>query len=263
LSDSAENGGTPTVVADQFPFPCHVISLDRTPARYDAFLRNNRRAGLDFQRFPASDGSLTSEAEAVDSGLIKKGTTWRTPATLGVAESHRRLWTHVLESGRAALIFEDDAYIRDDFLPAAQAALAAVAEWDIVLCSFNTDALVQFNLAGEFEFSALNSVRHPTERQLEAFARSSPPTVLFPLRHAFGISGYFLSPAGAEKLLKRCFPMDNRMIEFKAAQNRFAAFSLDCMMNVFYRVLAAYVFVAPLALPPNDWRTSTVDPRKR
>jgi GR25 family glycosyltransferase involved in LPS biosynthesis len=246
-----------------FPYSCHVISLDRTPARYESFLRNNRQSRLTFERFSASDGNLFSDADAVASGLIKKGTTWRTRGTLGVAESHRRVWQHVIASGRPALVLEDDVYIRDDFVAVAVPALASRPGWDIALCSYNADALVEFNIGGDFDLSALHSVRHPTEKQVAAFARSSPPTALFPLRHAFGTSGYFISPAGAEKLLRRCFPMDNRVVEFRAAGNRFDAFSLDSMMNVFYRVLSAHIFVAPLAMPVNDWRTSTVDPRKR
>jgi GR25 family glycosyltransferase involved in LPS biosynthesis len=241
----------------------HVISLDRTPKRYESFLRQNSETQLPFTRFAASDGNLISEDEAVASGLIKKGTSWRTKATIGVAESHRRLWKQVAESGSAAFIFEDDCFVRHDFATVAPIALQQQPDWDVVLFGYNTDALVEFNLGGDFDFSALNSVRHPNEKQLAAFARLSPPTAMFPLRHAFGLCAYAVSPAGAAKLLDKCFPMDNRLIEFKAAQNRFNAFSLDCMMNVFYRLLKAYIFVAPLALPHNDWQASTVDPRRR
>jgi hypothetical protein len=109
----------------------------------------------------------------------------------------------------------------------------------------------------------LATIRHPTPAQLEKFVRSREPANLFRLRHAFGISAYAISPAGARKLVLRCFPMDNRPIVFKAANNRFNVFSLDGMMNACYGDIAAYAFVAPLALPHNDWEASTVDARKR
>ena len=83
------------------------------------------------------------------------------------------------------------------------------------------------------------------------------------MRHAFGLCGYVISPAGARKLLARCFPMDNRMVDFPGTGNRFAVFSIDSMMNAFFRALDAYVFIGPLALPLNDWANSTVEKRKR
>ena len=143
------------------------------------------------------------------------------------------------------------------------AAVADLAAWDIILLGYNTDALVEFNIAGDFDMSGLFTVKHPNAAQLARFARSRNPASLFRLRHAFGISGYAISPAGARKLIARCFPMDNRLIEFKATNHRFNAFSIDCMMNVFYRDIDAYAFVGPLVLPLNDWEMSTVDVRKR
>ena len=240
-----------------------VINLARTPERLESFLKQNAATGIVFHRFEASDGATISDDEAVKTNLIRRGTRWRTRATVGVALSHRRLWEATVADDRPRLVFEDDVYIREDFAAVFPPAIATIGAWDIVLFSYNTDALVEFNVAGDFDISALFTVKHPTAQQLSRFVRSRNATGLFRLRHAFGISGYAVSPAGARKLLARCFPMDNRMIEFKAAGNRFPAFSIDCMMNTVYRDIAAWAFVGPLALPLNDWETSTVDVRKR
>jgi GR25 family glycosyltransferase involved in LPS biosynthesis len=253
-----------TETADRGTVPAaYVINLARTPERLATFLKQNADCGLDFRRFEAADGAAIDEAEAVRRNLIKRGTTWRTPATIGVALSHRNLWEATIVEDRPRLIFEDDVFVRSDAGDIVGPALAALGKWDIALLGYNTDALVEFNIAGDFDLSGLFTVKHPDAAQLARFARSRHPAQPFRLRHAFGISAYAISPAGARRLTARCFPMDNRMIEFKAAQNRFRSFSLDCMMNTAYRDIDAYAFVGPLALPLNDWEASTVDVRKK
>jgi GR25 family glycosyltransferase involved in LPS biosynthesis len=241
----------------------YVINLARTPERLARFLDQNAGCGIAFTRFDAADGNLIGGEDAVRLGLIKRGTKWRTAGTIGVALSHRNLWQAAIDDGRPRLVFEDDVYIREDAAATFAAATGGLATWDIILLGYNIDALVEFNVVGDFDMSGLFTVKHPTAVQLGAFAKRRDPVNLFRLRHAFGISAYAISPPGARKLLAGCFPMDNRMIEFKAANNRFNAFSLDCMMNVFYRDLDAYLFVGPLALPLNDWEASTVDRRSR
>lgn len=243
--------------------PAYVINLARTPERLASFQRQNAASGITFNRFDAADGSLIGEEEAIGFNLIRRGSKWRTPATIGVALSHRNLWEATIAEDRPRMVFEDDVYIRADVAEVFAAATRELAAWDIILLGYNTDALIEFNVAADFGMSGLFTVKHPDAGQLEAFQRSRLPTNLFRLRHAFGISAYAISPAGARKLTANCFPMDNRLIEFKAANNRFNAFSLDCMMNVFYGDLDAYAFVGPLALPLNDWEASTVDPRRR
>ena len=246
-----------------FDIDCHVINLARTPERMAAFLGQNSACGLHFQRFEAADGNALSDEDAIRLKLIKPGTKWRTKGTIGVALSHRNLWEKSIADDRLLVVFEDDVFIRDDFSEVFPAAAAKAGAWDIMLLGYNTDALIEFNVAGDFDLSTLFTAKHPTAAQLAKFAKSRAPSNLFPLRHAFGISAYAISPAGARKLIQRCFPMDNRLIVFKATNHRFNAFSLDCMMNVFYKDLAAFAFVGPLALPHNDWQASTVDARKR
>jgi GR25 family glycosyltransferase involved in LPS biosynthesis len=256
--DTASVHGAPGALPQSY-----VINLARTPERLATFLDQNAACGIDFARFDAADGNLIGEDEAVRLGLIKRGTKWRTAGTIGVALSHRNLWQAAIDDGRPRLVFEDDVVIRKDAANVFSAATAGLGGWDVILLGYNIDALVEFNVVGDFDMSGLFTVKHPTAAQLSVFAKRRDPVNLFRLRHAFGISAYAVSPSGARKLISRCFPMDNRMIEFKAANNRFAAFSLDCMMNVFYREIDAYLFVGPLALPLNDWEASTVDRRKR
>ena len=98
-----------------FDFDCHVINLARTPERMAAFLKQNSASGLAFQRFEAADGNALTEDDAVRLKLIKPGTKWRTKGTIGVALSHRNLWEKAIADDRPLIVFEDDAFVRDDF----------------------------------------------------------------------------------------------------------------------------------------------------
>lgn len=249
-TEAGENAGS-------FP-DAYVINLARTPERLAGFLRQNSGSGIDFRRFEAVDGGAISDDEAVRLKLIKPGTRWNSRGTIGVAMSHRNLWEATVAVGKPRLVFEDDAYVREDARSIFAADVANLPKWDIILLGYNTDALVEFRVAGDFEMSALFTEKHPKAEQLERFTRARDPSSLFRLRHAFGISGYAISPSGAEKLLAKCFPMDNRLLVFKAAKNQFNAFSIDCMMNAFYGEIDAYLFVGPLVLPLNDWQSSTI-----
>jgi GR25 family glycosyltransferase involved in LPS biosynthesis len=244
-------------------FDCYVINLDRTPQRMAVFLGQNAEAGLSFRRFAAVDGNTVSEEEALRRNIIKPGTKWQSRATIGVALSHRTLWEKAVAEQRPLMIFEDDAYIRRDFRSRFSGLVSGMADWDIILLGYNTDSIVELRVAGEFDFGGLFSIRAPTVPQLEKFARVEDPVGLFRLHYAFGICSYAITPAGAEKLLARCFPMDNRLMVFKATGKQFNAYSIDCMMNVFYAELAAYAFMGPLVLPHNDWAASTVVKRRR
>lgn len=254
---TGETAGAEGQTTGAFP-DAYVINLARTPERLAQFLKQNSGTGIAFRRFEAADGSAISDEDAVRLKLIKPGTKWNSRGTIGVALSHRNLWEATVAEGKPRLVFEDDAYVREDARTIFAAEVAKLPTWDIVLLGYNTDALVEFKVAGDFEMSALFSEKHPKAEQLARFTRARDPATLFRLRYAFGISGYAISPSGAEKLLARCFPMDNRMLVFKAAKNQFPAFSIDCMMNAFYAEIDAYLFVGPLVLPLNDWASSTI-----
>jgi glycosyl transferase, family 25 len=246
-----------------FQFECHVINLKRTPERLASFLAQNAGTGLAFHRFEAADGNDISEADAIRLNLIKRGTKWPTRGTIGVALSHRNLWEKAIADDCPLIVLEDDLFIREDFREVFPPAIARLGAWDIILFSYNADGLVQFSLGADLDISGLFVEKAPTVAHLKKFVGSREPVHVFRLRHAFGLCGYVISPAGARKLLARCYPMDNRMVDFPGTGNRFAVFSIDTMMNAFFRHLEAYVFIGPLALPVNDWANSTVEKRKR
>jgi GR25 family glycosyltransferase involved in LPS biosynthesis len=240
-------------------FDCHVISLARTPERWEAFRKQNAATGIGFHRFEAVDGAAVGFDEAVRLKIIKAGSRWDSVGRIGVAMSHRALWQKASAGKRPLIVLEDDAYVRRDIGAAFAAALARLTQpWDVILFGYNTDSLLEFNVVGDIDLSGLFSVRQPTRQQLSRFARATDPVNLFRLRHAFGPCGYAVSPQGAARLLAGCFPMDNRMLVFPATNRRFPAYSFDSMLNAVYGSVAAYVCVPPLVLPLNDKSKSTI-----
>jgi len=239
-------------------FDCHIINLARTPERMAAFHGRNGATGVKFGRFEAADGNAIHPDDAVRQGIIKPMTRWSSKGTIGVALSHRNLWDKAIAEEKTLMVFEDDAWLRTDIRSAFMRGMAGRGDWDIVLLGYNTDSLLEINLIGDFDISGLFTPRYPTVANLQSFVKATDPVTAYRLRHAFGICGYAITPAGAQKLRQSVFPMDNRMLEFPATDRRFPAFSIDAMMNAFYRDLAGYACVPPLVLAENDWDKSTI-----
>lgn len=251
---------SPASLEQQFDetFDCYVINLARTPERMAAFYGRNGASGIRFRRFEAADGNAIHPDEAVRQGIIKPLTKWSSKGTIGVALSHRNLWDKAVAENRPLVIFEDDAYIRADLRAEFMRAMVGRSGWDIVLLGYNTDSLLEFNLIADLDASTLFTPRYMTAEQLNRFHAARGPVTSFPLRHAFGICGYAIQPSGAKHLREKCFPMDNRMLEFPATERRFPAFSIDSMMNAFYREIGSFACIPPLVLAENDWNKSTI-----
>jgi glycosyl transferase family 25 len=240
-------------------FDCRVINLARHPERLERFREQNAGAELSVERFDAIDGSSLDPRTVVADGIIAPGTRF-TPGAVGVAMSHRAIWREGLARQRPALIFEDDAVLRHDICAVLPRLLSRVADdWDIVLLGYNTDSVIEFKLwEGGINLHAAFSVAAPTTAQLTAFAASREPVELFKLHRAFGICGYAISLRGAEKLLSKCFPMDNRALRIPALGRSITLSGLDGTLNAFFESISAYACFTPLVMPINDRASSSV-----
>ena len=77
-----------------------------------------------------------------------------------------------------------------------------------------------------------------------------------PLRNAFGVLCYAISPKGAKILLKKCFPLHNETFHVPALDRQLTTFTLDCLMNRYYRDMQSFVAFPPIAVSPNEKSTS-------
>jgi len=135
--------------------------------------------------------------------------------------------------------------------------------WDIVMLGYNTDAVLEFGVLPSCSFGGFFSKLYPTPEDLAEFVGTRSEVLVLPLKNAFGMCCYFISPQGAEKLLAEVFPLDNRevIIPYNALRfgtERFRCRTFDSNVNTQFRHIGAFAVVPPLVLTPNDKSTSTI-----
>ncbi len=234
-----------------------VINLNRQPEKYESFLRLNGGTKIAFERFDASDGALISPKDAVGMKLVAPGAQL-TAGAVGCAASHFRIWVRTIELGVPTLVFEDDAIIRDDINQRLDLLLPTLKDWDYITLGYNTDSVLDLDLAPGMRSMMMFLPKHPTDENAAAFQRSTAQVAAIRLNNCFGTPGYVVSPAGALKLLQLCFPMDNRTYPVPALNRMLGVVGVDGMMNTIYNSIEAFACFAPLVVPKNDHATSTV-----
>jgi len=233
-----------------------VINLKRQPEKFDHFLKLNSGSGIGFRRVDACDGAEVSEDEVIKMKVMAPNTKL-TKGAIGCAVSHFRIWQQVVEKKEPVIVFEDDAVIRDDFTAVLSKLLPGLPGWDYIALGYNTDSILDVEIARGLNTSLVFSPQYPTPEAQKNFVKSNSPVSAFRLNACFGTCGYAISPAGAKKLLKFCFPMDNRKITVEALKRTFPAFGIDCMMIDVYKSIEAFACFSPLVLPKNERNIST------
>ena len=235
-------------------FSFFVISLKRTPDRLEKFHANNAGTAIRFEHFEAIDGmSMDSSARAA---IVAPRATGYTPGALGIAASHRALWLRCREQQNPFVICEDDAVLREDIVDQLPRVVIGADDWDIIMLGFNFDVGLETEIVPGILMGGGFSVKYPSQQDLDAFVRGRGQVALQRLNLCFGICAYAISPTGARRLLQKAFPMDNRPTIIKSANRSFPAYGVDCMMATLYSELSAYVCIAPLAMTPNNQKTS-------
>jgi len=112
------------------------INLDRATSRWEQMQPRLAALDLPVERFSAIDGRADPGriTAALDESAFRRNMGRPAlAAEVGCYLSHLAVWQRFLDSGKpVALVMEDDVVFHDDFLPALDAALAAVARWDML-----------------------------------------------------------------------------------------------------------------------------------
>jgi GR25 family glycosyltransferase involved in LPS biosynthesis len=233
-----------------------VISLERTPQRFEQFLAWNFDQG--FERFVAFDGSKLVVEDCIRQGLISASNRYVAGA-LGVALSHVTLWQNCVTENRPFHIAEDDIILRTDFRVASAKLLETVRAWDIVLWTHNFDWPVKVTPSpgagpAVIKYDDPCKIIDPS-----AFRSATSPSVLLPLVSAASLACYSISPTGAKKMLSACLPIGDRMAEYAVrADTGWINTGLDVEMSRHYAKQNAFLAMPPLALAQNDHETSTI-----
>ena len=88
-------------------------------------------------------------------------------------------------------------------------------------------------------------------RSIVAFQSLDKPVQAYPLEQAFGLLAYTVSPAGAARLIEKCFPQRPQEI-FLAAYGRYLRnVGVDVSTAAVYGQLRSLACFPPLAVSPN------------
>jgi GR25 family glycosyltransferase involved in LPS biosynthesis len=232
-------------------FPLRVISLTRHTKRRAQFLQRN--AHLESSFFDAIDGDALSDAEIASSGLFTpqvKDTYG--PHAYGAAMSHWHLWKEAAAGNSPLTIAEDDAVFRLDFAERAPGVMASLPkDWDVVLWGWNFDSLLCVRAMGAVSPVSMVFDQDQMRRSIDTFQALDESVQPFPLEQAFGLLAYTVSPAGAARLIEKCFPQRPKEI-FMAAYGRYLRnVGVDVAAAAVYGQLKSFACFPPLAVSPN------------
>jgi glycosyl transferase family 25 len=237
-----------------------LINLDRSTDRLREFTAVNDFLGP-VHRFPAVDGAALSIPNLVERKLVEPGIrTFYTQGALGNAFSHLVLWERVASQPDSITVCEDDAIFHRDFRATSERLLAGIpADWDIVMWGWNYDSPLEVRMPGLTTAVLLCDYAGVQLRTTEFQSYPLSP-VLLPLRQAFGLACYSISPSGAQKLRSFCLPIRAMSIPCRGAKGGGVVpnIGIDLMMSAAFRHMNAFVSMTPLVLSTNEWNRSTV-----
>lgn len=244
----------------------YVINLPSRADRRSQFSRWNVRADLDIV-FVAAVVGADLDQDAIVRDELAAPHTRLTPGALGCAQSHRMLWRQVVAAGTPMIVCEDDACLRGDFVERTSALMAELGgDWDLLYLGYNTDALVAVETPeGLKMLLQFDEAVKSAPGFFEQFAklRSRAPTALA-CYQAWGTLCYAITPRGAARLLRACFPMSQERPVVMFGQNiTLPPFGVDGMINAALQreQIAAFCAVPAVAVSLNDRADSDVTRR--
>jgi len=228
-----------------------VISLERSQDRKTTFDKFNSKFINNYTFHKAVDGN-TIRILDLDHSIIKKGSKNYSNGAVGCALSHLQLWEKCIELNKPIVIMEDDVIVSRDYNKHMNNLMNNLApkNWDIIQLNYNFDSVLTYNNTVYETCSSIFSKHKITQDDISNFVNSKINTTIARLHFCFGTSAYVLSPSGAVKLKKLCFPLDNRILNIPFLNN-ITSFSIDCMMNSVYRDILAFVCIIPFVITPH------------
>lgn len=178
--------------------PVYVINLDRRPDRWhdvqqmlarNQFWRVQREAAVDGKLLPAQvlDQVTTPESRESLTRPRVRHEELGSVGAVGCTLSHVNVWRRIVASGEPALVVEDDAVLVPEL-----AQYRVFAQPDQVCSGYDLVLLGYFAL------------RSPPPAQ-----RIAPSNAVVPYGSLFfGTQFYYLTPAGAQKLLEHALPVE-------------------------------------------------------
>ncbi len=244
------------------PIAYHAITLEPGGTRSQTFLTRNAHLGhinifkaikgVDIPRDERVSSGLMTQ-ELVDAGTVKEG-------TVGCAASHREMWRHVAASADGAVIMEDDVVTHPQLGAYIAAHFGLLRKVDMVFFGVNTDSVLQtVSPQGLVSRELMNPKTPDLAWIMNAFQNTALAHVqVFRMLKSFGLCCYWVSPAGAKKLLETCYPLTQEGTDIPFMKDKWPGSAIDGRMNAFYPSMTAFVTRPFLAFSPNDDSSTSI-----
>ena len=147
---------------------------------------------------------------------------------------------------------EDDAIVSRDFNKHINNLMNNLVpkEWDIIQLNYNFDSVLSYSNTNYETCNCIFNKHNITKTDIQNFVNSKINTTIARLQFCFGLSAYIITPNGASKLKKKCFPLDNRIVNIPFLNN-VMSHTIDCIMNSIYKDILAYVCIIPFVITPH------------
>jgi len=170
----------------------------------------------------------------------------------GCTLSHWHLWKEAAAAPGPVTIAEDDAVFRLDFTERSAQVLAALPEgWDVILWGWNFDSILHVQPMGGVSPVVMACDQARLREALPEFVALQTPVQALRLEKAFGLLAYTMSPAGAQKMLRLCFPQKALSVFIPLLNTHIRNVNVDVSTNAYYGETNSYVCFPPLAVSPN------------
>lgn len=232
-----------------------VITLDPSSARFQAFEQHN--PALHHEVFQGLKGDCLEPQERINQGLITAelaASGLLSEGTFGCAISHRHLWQMATSSAGGLLILEDDVITHPALPEWVNRHHRQLLEHHITHFGINTDSVLTTLSAQGLVESRVFQPKQPNHGWIRQALVATSLAEVRPMRllKAFGMCCYFVSPAGARKLLDTTFPLTMEASPIPLVSQAMPGFSIDRRLNAFYPSLLATITVPFLAYSPNS-----------
>ena len=234
-------------------FKIYVIGLDKSSDRFKAFLENNSHLRAEF--YEGIKGEKISEEERISMGLLTKENYIQiSDGEAGCALSHRNIWEKTKKNNIGSLILEDDVITHPGIVDFINVNHEEMMKFDITLFSVNTDSILESISPEGIHTLNLFANRYPNPKFIkQTLAKTNLREVrIFKLLMSFGFSAYFVSPKGADLLIKKIFPFKGTPIKLPLKEHDFIPTCIDSEALRYYKDIKAIVCNPLIAYSPND-----------
>ncbi len=224
------------------------ISSDATPEQTERFERlNNHVPGLVRSVGVSAQGL---DVQAMQQMNLISAECLFSQSAFAAALSHVALWGNVAQHKTAAHVFESNAVLCANFEAESLRILASLPhDWDFVLWGNTPGTALQLDILPELALFS-GAVQPPySARGAAALSEIRVTSLAFPLMATQNVSGYAISPSGAQKMIKACLPLTSTSVPTSGSkESGAAAQTLQQLMSLHYSTMKAYACVPPLCM---------------